>query len=67
MKLSYMRVSDNIQKRQQTAFGGYNHRLSAGDGEIYDMENMTSDFFPLLSPRKKNGWAASKIWQAPWH
>lgn len=33
------------------AFGGYNHNLKIGDGEFYDMRNMTSDFYPLLGNR----------------
>lgn len=33
-------------------FLGYNHNYSISNGEFYDMENMTSDFFPLLAPRK---------------
>lgn len=44
--------SDGIAKRQQIQFGGYNHNYSAQDGEIWDMENMSSDQYPLLSPRK---------------
>lgn len=46
-----MRYTDGIGKITQVKFGGYNHTLSAGDGEIYDMENMTSRFYPLLSSR----------------
>ena len=37
------------------AFGGYNHNLRIGDGEFYDMKNLTSSFYPLLSPRKHRG------------
>lgn len=36
-----------------TAFGGYNHQLSCPEGQFYDMENMTSDYYPILSPRKE--------------
>ncbi len=43
---------DRLTKRGLTAFGGYNHNLYAGDGELWDMENMTSDLAPLLAPRK---------------
>lgn len=46
-----MKYTDGIGKITQVKFGGYNHTLSAGDGEIYDMENMTSRFYPLLSSR----------------
>ena len=36
-------------------FGGYNHNLRIGDGEFFDMKNMTSDHYPVLSPRGKRG------------
>ena len=36
-------------------FGGYNHNLRIGDGEFYDMQNLSSDHYPLLSPRAKRG------------
>lgn len=34
---------------------GYNHNLRIGDGEFFEMENMTSDFYPILAPRGKRG------------
>lgn len=34
-------------------FLGLNHNYVVGNGELYDMENLTSDHYPLLSPRKK--------------
>lgn len=37
------------------AFGGYNHNLRIGDNEFYDMKNLTSAYYPLLSPRKRRG------------
>lgn len=39
----------------QTAFLGYNHTENCGDGEFFDMENMTSDLYPVLAPRGKRG------------
>lgn len=36
-------------------FGGYNHNLRIGNGEFYDMENLTSAYYPLLAPRKQRG------------
>lgn len=36
-----------------TSFGGYNHNISISDGEFYDMENLSSDKFPLVSVRGK--------------
>ena len=37
------------------AFMGYNHNLRIGDGEFFDMKNLTSDHYPVLSPRKQRG------------
>ena len=37
------------------AFRGYNHNLRISDGEFFDMKNMTSDYYPVLSPRGKRG------------
>ena len=36
-------------------FKGYNHNLRIGYGEFFDMKNMTSDYYPVLSPRGKRG------------
>ena len=36
-------------------FGGYNHNLRIGNGEFYDMKNLTSSYYPLLAPRSKRG------------
>lgn len=38
-----------------TEFGGYNHNISISEGEFYDMHNMTSEFYPALSPRRNRG------------
>lgn len=37
------------------AFGGYNHNLRIGAGEFYDMKNLTSSFYPVLSSRPNRG------------
>lgn len=36
-------------------FKGYNHNQRIGEGEFYEMENMTSDYYPILSPRGERG------------
>lgn len=36
-------------------FGGYNHNLRIADGEFFDMKNMTSTHYPVLSPRGQRG------------
>lgn len=51
MKLPNMRFADGITKGLQVQFGGLNHNLGAGDGELWDMQNMTSDYAPLLATR----------------
>lgn len=38
-----------------SAFGGYNHNLRISDGEFYDMKNLISDDYPVLSPRRARG------------
>lgn len=50
--LPSMAYSDSIHKRRTMQFGGYNHNLSAGDGDIWNEENISSDLFPILSPRQ---------------
>lgn len=36
-------------------FKGYNHNLRIGNGEFYDMTNLSSDNYPVLSPRAQRG------------
>ena len=38
-----------------TVFGGYNHQISCEEGQFFDMKNMTSKYFPVLSPRQNRG------------
>lgn len=47
----------NIGKYQetQTTFAGRNHNLVIGDTEFYNTKNLTADYYPVLSPRKKRG------------
>lgn len=40
-------------------FRGYNHNLRIGDNEFYDMKNMTSTHYPVMSPRGNRGVYAS--------
>jgi hypothetical protein len=40
-------------------FKGYNHNLRIGDGEFYEMTNLSSDNYPILSPRSARGVYAS--------
>ena len=42
-------------KEMIDVFGGYNHNLRIREGEFYDMENLSSTDYPVLSPRHKRG------------
>lgn len=44
------RSRDMIQE-----FGGYNHNIRIGENEFFDMKNLTSSYYPVLSPRNKRG------------
>lgn len=53
-------LTDNGTSRDITqTFAGYNHNLTIADGEFYDMKNLSSTHFPVLSPRGKRGVYAS--------
>ena len=45
----------NTSREMVDVFKGYNHNLRIGEGEFYDMKNLTSDSYPVLSPRAKRG------------
>lgn len=51
MKLPALARGDGIAARSLTRFGGLNHTPGAGDGELWDMKNLTSDAYPLLASR----------------
>lgn len=51
MRLPKIPRADPYGRDYQCVFPGLNESLAAGDGEIAAMENMTSDHYPLLSPR----------------
>jgi hypothetical protein len=54
--MKYPTLNETPTSRQMVdAFRGYNHNLRIGDGEFYDMENLTSTYYPVLSPRGKRG------------
>lgn len=60
----YPTLKENATKQQIVdVFGGYNHNLKIAEGEFYEMMNLTSERYPLLSTRRKrsvveelNGW-----------
>ena len=54
-----MRLPEVIELEQHQevdeVFGGYNHNLRINTGEYYDMRNLTSSYYPLVSPRGRRG------------
>lgn len=54
--MRYPKLRELESSRQMVdTFKGYNHNLRISDGEFFDMKNMTSDYYPVLSPRRKRG------------
>ena len=54
--MRYPRLVELPTTRQMVdVFKGYNHNLRINNGEFFDMKNMTSDYYPVLSPRGKRG------------
>lgn len=59
--MNYPTIPTRVASRQMVdTFRGYNHNLKLSDGEFFNMKNMTSDFYPVLAPRKKRGLWATK-------
>ena len=54
MKLPYLNEI-SVSREFIVVFRGYNHNLRIGDGEFYDMKNLTSDKYPLLASRRLRG------------
>ena len=54
MLLPKLRVQ-NAERQMISVFGGYNHNLRISEGEFYDMRNLSSVSYPVLSPREKRG------------
>ena len=45
----------NTSREWLDVFKGYNHNLRIGEGEFYEMTNLSSDNYPILSPRGPRG------------
>lgn len=55
--MEFPTLNEVARYREMTnTFGGYNHQLSCREGQFYEMENMTSEYYPILSPRNKRGY-----------
>lgn len=54
-KLPKMVYADRIGSTTQIAFGGLRHHVNCSDGELYDMENISVEHYPIMSARKERG------------
>ena len=60
--MNYPKLRELESSRQMVdTFKGYNHNLRIGEGEFFDMKNMTSNQYPVISPRGKRGMYASPV------
>ena len=49
-------LKETSRYREMTkVFGGYNRQISCEEGQFFDMKNMSSKYFPILSPRQNRG------------
>lgn len=53
----YLPQLNDVPRERQLieVFGGYNHNLRISEGEFFDMKNLSSTFYPVISPRAKRG------------
>ncbi len=58
--LPEMRYADGITKKQTVEFSGYDHRVGAGDGALWDMENLTGEHYPVLASRRPR-WIVGRL------
>lgn len=54
-KLPMMPYNSGIGKLTQVQFGGLRHHINCGDGEMFDMENLSAEHYPFITVRKKRG------------
>ncbi len=45
-------IASRTTKSTTSVFGGYDHNPVISDAEMYDMQNLSSDGYPTMSPRK---------------
>lgn len=55
------RTVPNVSRTMQSTFGGLNKNARIKEGEFADMQNMTGDAYPLLSPRERRTVAQPQI------
>ena len=55
MKAMPMLTPERSTVKVTSAFRGYNHNDIIADGEMFDMQNMTGEKYPVLAQRRKRG------------
>ena len=55
--MPYFPTVEETKTTQQVTdvFLGYDHRARIGDGEFFEMKNLTSDCYPMMASRKQRG------------
>jgi hypothetical protein len=55
--MPYFPTVEETKTAQQVTdvFQGYHHDLRIGDGEFYEMQNLTADHYPMLASRNRRG------------
>ena len=60
--MRFPRLQEVTRYREMTTvFGGYNHQISCQESQFFDMKNMTSRYFPVLSPRQNRGFVKTFV------
>ena len=60
--MDYIKLPSRPQYREiMDKFLGYDKRLSAAEGSFVEMRNLSSDKYPMLSPRKPRGLIATPL------
>lgn len=66
MRLPSIKYSDNAGKYEQYQFGGIDRRKASVDGSIYDMIDISTDDYPILSTIPNRSYS-KEIYDNPWY
>ena len=53
MRYTQQLIPQQTSIKVTSAFRGYNHNPIIADGEMFDMQNMSGEYYPLLTQRRK--------------
>ncbi len=66
VKLPKLKYKDNLKRYEQINFAGIDRRKGAGDGKIFDLKDISSDDYPLLSTIS-NRYKEEIKYENPWY